>query len=44
MDDLSVALMTLVLPQIPTTVGNAVIANAELAKKYFGENAKKVQL
>jgi len=40
-DTLFTALLTLVLPQIPTTVGNAVIANADLTKKYFGENAKR---
>lgn len=40
--DLTLALLMLVLPQIPMTVGNAVIANAELSKEYFGENAKRM--
>lgn len=29
----------LVLPQLPMTLGNAVIANADLAREYFGEDA-----
>ncbi len=37
--DFSFALIILVLPQIPMTVGNAVIANADLSKQYFGEKA-----
>jgi len=40
--DLSFALLVLVLPQIPMTVGNAVIANADLSEQYFGEDSKKV--
>ncbi|VEN75019.1 SulP1 [Candidatus Desulfarcum epimagneticum] len=39
--DLSFALIFLVLPQLPMTMGNAVIANADLARRYFGEKAKK---
>ena len=31
----------LVLPQLPMTLGNAVIANADLAKEYFGEQAAR---
>ncbi|NOX34075.1 MAG: sulfate permease [Deltaproteobacteria bacterium] len=40
--DFIFALFALVLPQLPMTVGNAVIANADLSKEYFGEKSKKV--
>ena len=40
--DLTLAMLVLVLPQIPMTIGNAIIANADLAKEYFGEDSKKV--
>lgn len=40
--ELSFALLFLVLPQIPTTIGNAVIANKDLTHKYFPETGKKV--
>ena len=40
--DFTFALLILVLPQIPMTLGNAVIANADLSKEYFGEDSKKV--
>jgi len=40
--DFTVALLALVLPQIPMTLGNAVMAYADLSKDYFGENSKKV--
>ena len=40
--DFSFALFVLVFPQIPMTIGNAVIANADLSKEYFGEQSKKV--
>jgi sulfate permease, SulP family len=40
--DLSFAVLVLVLPQIPMTIGNAVIANGDLAKDYFGPAAGKV--
>lgn len=39
-NDFTIALMTLVLPQVPMTIGNAVIANADLTREYFGEKAK----
>ena len=42
MTDLSFALLLLVLPQIPMTVGNAVIAYADLSKDYFGTASAKV--
>jgi SulP family sulfate permease len=40
--DFSFALLVLVLPQIPMTLGNAVIAYADLSRDYFGEDSKKV--
>ena len=40
--DFSFALLVLVLPQIPMTIGNAVIANADLSRQYFGEDSKRV--
>ena len=40
--DFSLALVTLVLPQLPMTLGNAVIANADLSQQYFGKASKKV--
>jgi len=40
--DLTVALLVLVLPQLPMTIGNAIIANADLSKEYFGEESRKV--
>ena len=40
--DLTVAGLVLVLPQIPMTVGNAIIANTDLSKDYFGDDSAKV--
>jgi SulP family sulfate permease len=40
--DFSFALLVLVLPQIPMTVGNAVIANSDLALQYFPQNGQRV--
>ena len=40
--DLTLALMVLVLPQIPMTLGNAVIANGDLSQQYFGNDSRKV--
>jgi SulP family sulfate permease len=36
------ALLLLVLPQLPMTLGNAVVAEADLSREYFGEASKKV--
>lgn len=41
-DDFSFALLILVLPQIPMTIGNAVIANADLSHDYFKEDSQRV--
>jgi len=40
--DLYTALVLLVIPQIPLTLGNAVFATADTAKAYFGLQAKRV--
>ena len=40
--DLSAALVLLVIPQIPLTLGNAVFGMADTAKAYFGPQAKRV--
>lgn len=40
--DFTFALFALVLPQVPMTLGNAVIAYADLSREYFGDKAKKV--
>ncbi len=40
--DFSFALLMLVLPQLPMTIGNAVVANADLSKQYFGKKSEKV--
>lgn len=40
--DFTLALLLLVIPQVPMTLGNAVIANADLSKQYFGEASRKV--
>ncbi len=40
--DLTFALFALVLPQVPMTLGNAVLANADLSIQYFGDSARKV--
>lgn len=40
--DMMFAVFALVLPQIPMTVGNAVIANKDLATTYFGEKSARM--
>jgi SulP family sulfate permease len=40
--DFASALLILVLPQIPMTMGNAVIAYADLSNDYFGEVSRRV--
>jgi len=40
--DFTFALFVLVLPQLPMTLGNAVLAYTDLSKEYFGERSKKV--
>lgn len=40
--DFSFALLILVLPQLPMTLGNAVIAYSDLSREYFGERAGRV--
>ncbi len=40
--DFSFALIGLVLPQLPMTLGNAVMAYTDLSKEYFGEKASRL--
>ncbi len=40
--DFTFALFALVLPQLPMTLGNAVLAYTDLSKEYFGEKSSKV--
>ena len=40
--DFSFALLALVAPQIPMTMGNAVIANRDLSFEYFGHESRRV--
>lgn len=40
--DLVIAFFVLVIPQLPMTIGNAIIANTDLSKEYFGERSHKV--
>lgn len=40
--DFTFAFFALALPQLPMTIGNAVIADADLSHEYFGEDSKKV--
>jgi SulP family sulfate permease len=41
-NEFSFALLMLVLPQIPMTLGNAVIANADLSVQYFPHDGRRV--
>jgi len=41
-NDFTFALLVLVLPQVPMTLGNAVMANADLSAQYFSEEGKRV--
>ena len=40
--DFTFALLALVLPQLPMTVGNAVFAYTDLSREYFGVNSHRV--
>lgn len=40
--DFTFAFFALALPQLPMTIGNAVIANADLSYEYFGNDSRKV--
>ncbi|MGL1932733.1 MAG: putative sulfate/molybdate transporter [Desulfotalea sp.] len=42
MPDLSFALFALVIPQLPMTLGNAVISYADLSEQYFHKKSSKV--
>ncbi len=40
--DFTFALFALVLPQLPMTLGNAVLAYTDLSKEYFGDRSAKI--
>lgn len=40
--DFTFAVLVLVIPQIPMTLGNAVVANADLSNQYFPEDGRRV--
>lgn len=40
--DFSFALLALVLPQLPMTLGNAVLAYTDLSREYFGERSARL--
>lgn len=40
--ELGTALMLLVLPQLPLTLGNSVVSTTDVAREYFGERAVRV--
>jgi cyclic pyranopterin phosphate synthase len=42
LNDVATAFVVLLIPQIPLTLGNSMVATADLAKDYFGEKAKRV--
>ncbi len=42
LSDFATAFFLLVLPQLPMTIGNAIIAQRDLAHNYFGNRAKRV--
>jgi len=42
LNDITFALLILAVPQIPMTVGNAIIASTDLSYQYFGEKSRRV--
>lgn len=40
--DFTFALLVLVIPQVPMTLGNAVLAYVDLSREYFGEHSSRV--
>ena len=42
LDDIATVFVLLLIPQIPLTLGNSMVATADLAKDYFGKRAKRV--
>ena len=42
LNEIATAFVVLLIPQIPLTFGNSMVATADLAKDYFGKRAKKV--
>jgi len=42
LDDFLKALFLLVIPQLPLTLGNSIVATSDVARRYFGDGAKRV--
>jgi len=42
LDDFMTAFFLLVIPQLPLTLGNSIVATSDVARRYFGERAKRV--
>jgi cyclic pyranopterin phosphate synthase len=42
LSDVATAFVVLLIPQIPLTFGNSMVATADLAKDYFGKRARRV--
>jgi SulP family sulfate permease len=42
LEQITTAFVLLLIPQIPLTLGNSIVATSDLAHDYFGEKAKKV--
>ncbi|MBW1855973.1 MAG: putative sulfate/molybdate transporter [Deltaproteobacteria bacterium] len=42
LNDVATAFVVLLIPQLPLTFGNSMVATADLAKDYFGKRAKSV--
>lgn len=42
--DLRTAILVLLLPQVPLTFANSVVATAETSRQYFGDDARRVTL
>ncbi|MBW1823572.1 MAG: putative sulfate/molybdate transporter [Deltaproteobacteria bacterium] len=42
LNDVATAFVVLLIPQLPLTFGNSMVATADLAKDYFGKRAKRV--
>jgi len=42
MDDFIKAFFLLVIPQLPLTLGNSIVATSDVASRYFGDGAKRV--
>lgn len=44
LSDMWIGLTMLVVPQLPLTIGNAVVSTSDAARKYYGEGAKRAAI